>query len=238
MQKIEFIMGMPIIVDPGNSEIFNYFREIDERFSPYKKNSEVTMINDGRLKLKNVSRDMKLILKLAEETKQETDGYFDIYRNKMMDPSGIVKGWAINTSSKILTDLGCENYYINAGGDIQTKGGPWTIGIRNPFNIHENVKVVYLNGEGIATSGTYEKGNHIYDPHSSSHKKFENAIISLTVIASNVYEADRFATAAFAMGIDGINFIEKQDGLEGYMIDMHGIGTMTSGFEKYVEVYR
>ncbi len=258
MQKIEFIMGMPIIVDPGETQVFDYFREIDERFSSYKKNSEVTAINDGRLKIKNASRDMKLILKLAEETRKETGGYFDVYHNNYLDPSGIVKGWAIYEASKILDKKGTKKYYINAGGDIQTKGGPWTVGIRNPFKTNENVKIVYLNGEGIATSGTYEKGNHIYDPH-SMNSNFENSflrsrqtswpvtsfsgnshkdvgsIVSITVIGKNVYEADRFATAAFAMGKNGINFIEKQDGLEGYMIDVDGIGTMTSGFEKYVE---
>src|SRR5260221_6916521 len=196
MQKIEFIMGMLIIVDPGDNEVFDYFREIDERFSPYKKNSEVTKINDGRLKIKNASSDMKEILKLAEKTKQETDGYFDVYRGKYFDPSGIVKGWAIYEASKILDKKGLKKYYINAGGDIQTKG-EWTVGIRNPFNIHENVKIVYLNGEGIATSGNYEKGNHIWNPklsHSenlllrgphkgvASRKFLQNAIVSLTVM--------------------------------------------------------
>ncbi len=224
-------MGMPIIVDPGDNEVFDYFREIDERFSSYKKNSEVTKINDGRLRIKNASADVKLILKLAEKTKQATDGYFDIYRNGYMDPSGIVKGWAIYEASKILDKKGMKKYYINAGGDIQTKGGPWTVGIRNPFKTNENVKIVYLNGEGIATSGTYEKGNHIYNPKGIVN----NTIVSITVIGKNVYEADRFATAAFAMGAEGINFVEKQNGLEGYMIDVDGIGTMTSGFEKYVE---
>ena len=249
-------MGMPVIIDAshGHEQVFNYFREIDERFSPFKKNSEVTKINDGRLDIKDATREMKLILKLAEKTKQETNGYFDVYHDGMFDPSGIVKGWAIYEASKILDKKGLKKYYINAGGDIQTKGGPWAVGIRNPFNSQENVKVVYLNGEGIATSGTYEKGNHIYNPKQNhSPVKFENlrtswpdlsnftsvrdsnSIVSLTVIGKNVYEADRFATAAFAMESEGINFIEKQKGLEGYMIDSNGIGTMTSGFEKYVE---
>ncbi|SRR5258708_6038305 len=249
MKKIDFIMGMPVIIEVIDNDnfdqVFDYLRQIDKKFSPYKKNSEVTKINDGRLSTKKRSKEMEEILDLSEKTKKETNGYFNIYRNNYMDPSGLVKGWAIYKASKILDKMGYQNYYINAGGDIQTKGlnsknEKWAVGIRNPFNIHENIKIVYLNGEGIATSGTYEKGNHIYTPEQkipdrNFHNTNTNDIVSLTVIGPNVYEADRFATATFAMGIKGINFIEKQKELEGYMIERCGIATMTSGFEKYVK---
>ena len=57
---------------------------------------------------------------------------------------------------------------------------------------------------------------------------------SLTVIGPNVYEADRFATAAFAMGREGLRFIEEQPGLEGYMIDRSGMASYTSGFDRVV----
>ena len=242
MQKLEFIMGMPVIVDISGSpsdnvfrKVFDYFRYVDEKFSPYKKNSEVTKINDGRLKVEDVTGDMKLILKLSEKTKKETDGYFDVYHEGNFNPSGIVKGWAIREAADIIKRNGFDNYSINAGGDIQTAGlnndgKRWAIGIRNPFNLVQNVKIVYLSGEGIATSGTYERGNHIYNPKNGIMDK---NILSLTVIAKDIYEADRFATAAFAMGKEGINFIEKQKGLEGYMIDSEGMATCTSGFSNY-----
>jgi len=236
-------MGMPVIIEIPNEKdnkifkkIFDYFKKIDEQFSPYKQNSIVTKINDKRLELKNINKDTKLILELAEITKKETDGYFDISKDNYIDPSGIVKGWAIHNASKTLNNLGYKNYCIEAGGDIQTFGlnnnsEKWAIGIRNPFNLKEIVKVVYLSSEGIATSGTCERGNHIYNPKG----KIKNEINSITVIGPNIYEADRFATAAFAMGKNGINFIEKQENLEGYMIDTDGIATMTSRFEKYVK---
>ena len=60
-------------------------------------------------------------------------------------------------------------------------------------------------------------------------------IISLTVIGPNVYEADRFATAVFAMGRKGILFLESLDGFHGYAVDSRGIATMTSNFKKYVK---
>jgi thiamine biosynthesis lipoprotein len=83
----------------------------------------------------------------------------------------------------------------------------------------------------VATSGTYERGKHIYNPKTG--KTAESDIASISIIGPNVYEADRFATAAFAMGREGINFIASLLGFEGMMIDNDGVATMTDGFEKY-----
>ena len=73
---------------------------------------------------------------------------------------------------------------------------------------------------------------HIYNPHAPEQALGD--IVSLTIIGPDVLEADRFATGAFAMGADGIQFIERQAGLEGYAIDAAGIATMTSGFGAFV----
>lgn len=237
-------MGMHITIEIVNQKVkqedfnavFAYFDHIDKQFSPYKQTSEVTKINNGLLKYNHYSPEMQEVLRLSEQTKQESNGYFDVFRNGILDPSGLVKGWAIWNACFLLKDRGFANYYIDAGGDIQVagkneRGNPWTVGIRNPFNYSEVVKVVTLNNEGIATSGTSLRGQHIYNPH--RHGMEITDIISLTVISKNVYEADRFATAAFAMGEKGISFIENLSGFEGYMIDKHGIATYTSGFNKY-----
>jgi FAD:protein FMN transferase len=126
---------------------------------------------------------------------------------------------------------------VDAGGDIEAigkndDGQDWRVGIRNPFNINEIVKVIAVSNCGVATSGTYIRGEHIYNPVTGAETIDE--IASLTVIGANIYEADRFATAAFAMGRDGIIFIEHLEGFEGYMIDKDGIATLTSGFARYV----
>ena len=75
-----------------------------------------------------------------------------------------------------------------------------------------------------------------YHPVNHETTKKLEEIVSISVIGQNIYEADRFATAAFAMQKEGINFIERLDGLEAYMIDNKGIATMTSGFEKYTKI--
>ncbi len=232
-------MGMPVtveIIDDKDPEVlgrvFDYFTEVDERFSTYKKESEISRLNCGEIALADASGEMKTVFELAEKTKNETRGYFDIRKpDGNFDPSGLVKGWAINNAAKLLDREGVKEFYVEAGGDIQTAGKIWKIGIKNPFNQKEIIKVVHLRGQGIATSGSYERGNHIYNPHQKGQNIDE--IVSLTVIGPNVYEADRFATAAFAMGRDGIIFIENLSGFEAYMVDKKGIGTETSGFGKY-----
>lgn len=243
MKQTKILMDMPItveIVDKSVTEnifdkVFEYFKTVDDKFSTYKKNSEISLINAGIVKKKNFSQDMKEVFQLSQQTKKETDGFFDIYRRGKYDPSGIVKGWAIYNASLIIKRHGFKNFYVDAGGDIQVSGrnknnDAWKIGIKNPFNQDEIVQVVYILDEGLATSGTYIRGNHIYNPKDN---RKENDIISLTVIGPNVYEADRFATAAFAMGKNGILFLERLPGFEGYMIDKSGIATYTSKFKNY-----
>lgn len=238
-------MGLPITVridgDNVNSRhfntVFNYFRYVDKKFSPFKEDSEVSLINNGLLREEEYSQDMKEILRLSDETKKETGGFFNIKKGDKIDPSGIVKGWAIKRAADILKKMGYKNYYVDAGGDIQVSGNnlesrPWKVGIRNPFNRNENVKVLGITDKAVATSGTYIRGQHIYNPHDKGDKV--DAVLSLTVIGRNIYDADRFATAAFAMGREGIYFLEKLRGFEGYMIDKNGVGTETSGFGKYL----
>jgi thiamine biosynthesis lipoprotein len=245
MKQTTSLMGMPItveIVDPEVSEdalhkVFLYFQHIDETFSVYKETSEISQINSDRMLLKDASEEMRSVFALSEETKKETKGFFDIRTpHGHFDPSGIVKGWAILNAAKLLDAHGFHHFYVEAGGDIQVRGrnargNPWTAGIRNPFKKEEIVKIVTLEDCGIATSGTYIRGQHIYNPFRG--RKPITDIVSLTVIGKDVYEADRFATAAFAMGRDGIRFLEQRPDLAGYMIDSAGVATMTSTFSAF-----
>jgi len=89
-----------------------------------------------------------------------------------------------------------------------------------------------VTDRGVATSGTYVRGQHIYNP--LDEDQLITDVLSLTVIGPDIYEADRFATAAFAMGRNGINFIECLEDFEGYMIDKNKLATFTTGFEKWV----
>jgi thiamine biosynthesis lipoprotein len=243
MKQTKIMMDMPITVEIIDAfltkeifdKVFSYFEYIDNTFSTYKNESEISLINQGKIGKNHYSHDMKIVFSLSEETKRETNGYFNICYQGKYDPSGLVKGWAIYNVAKLLQKSGFKNFYIDAGGDIQISGKnkdkPWRVGIRNPFKSDEIVKVLILGGGGVATSGTYIRGQHIYNPREEDRQIEE--VVSLTVVGPNVFDADRFATAAFAMGMKGIEFIENLKGFEGYMIDRNGLATFTSGFNKY-----
>src|SRR5665647_315212 len=211
------LMGMTInveIVDSGAKDtdldiVFSYFESVEKRFSVFREDSEITLFNNKKISRDQLSDETKTVFALAEETKSMTDGYFDILTSEgKYNPSGIVKGWAIYNASRLLLEKGLKDFYVEAGGDIQAyglnpQGMKWSVGIQNPFNLSEIVKVIYLKNNGIATSGTYRRGQHIYNPHNPGNALKD--IVSISVIGPNVYEADRFATAAFAMGDKGIS---------------------------------
>jgi thiamine biosynthesis lipoprotein len=239
------MMGMPITVEiinaPDNGlghEVFDWFQHVDERFSSYIENSEVCRFSRGEIGADRLSAEMHEVLALAETTRLESRGAFNIRRpSGFVDPSGIVKGWAISKAAKMIAARGATDFYVEAGGDIQANGvtehdEAWTVGIRSPFNSQEIIKVVALSGQGIATSGAYVRGDHIYDPRNPDRKLDE--IVSVSVIAEDVVDADRYATAAYAMGPEGVYFLESLPGVEAYVVDAKGIATQTSGFERFV----
>eukprot|EP01035_Chromulina_nebulosa_P006767 gene6767-9145_t len=218
-------MGMPITIEVVGAtdqalhdRAFAYLEAVDHRFSTYRSDSEISAINRGEIARDDYSPDMREVFALAEQTYAQSDG--------SRVPSGIVKGWAIRNTANLLSEAGARNFFVDAGGDVQSagrnaEGEEWRAGIQDPFHPMQFVKLVYPRGRGIATSGTYVRGHHIYDPHHPD--MLIDDVVSLTVIGQDVLEAARFATAAFAMGSDGINFIETLPGLEGYQIDRAGI---------------
>lgn len=212
-------MGMPIIVEiiggQANQfdEVFNYLRRIDEIFSTYKPTSEISRLNCKELTLNQLSPEVKAVLAECEGYKNLTHGFFDIKRpSGGIDPSGLVKAWAIRGAAQLIDAFGVKDFFISAGGDVQTRGQnsehkPWTVGITNPFEPKTFAKQIALAGGAIATSGTYERGRHIYNPHTG---KPITDIVSLSVIGSDIYEVDIMATAAFAMGKGGLKFLAER----------------------------
>jgi thiamine biosynthesis lipoprotein len=237
------IMGMPIKVMVGGPrsgehirDVFALLRAVDKRFSTYKASSEISAINRGELAPDDYSVPMKEVFELSEKAKSATAGYFNIRRpDGLIDPSGLVKGWAIEKASQLLDERGIKNYFLDVGGDIMTRGGrsgrPWWIGVRHPLNRDQNVKRLALSGLGIATSGTAERGEHIYDPLTG---RAPVGMQSVTVIGPSIMVADVYATTLFAMGVErGLEFIERQAGYEAFIITNDWNGLLTQGFDRY-----
>ncbi|TJW42174.1 MAG: FAD:protein FMN transferase, partial [Mesorhizobium sp.] len=130
MRETRILMGMPITVDVCDASggaivgiVFDYFEQVDRRFSTYRTDSEIAAINRGDIPVREWSAEMLEVLALAKQTKDETQGYFDIRKaDGSLDPSGIVKGWAIRNAAGIVLGAGISDFFIEAGGDIQASG--------------------------------------------------------------------------------------------------------------------
>jgi thiamine biosynthesis lipoprotein len=150
--------------------------------------------------------------------RRDSDGDFDPWsvpapNGSRFDPSGIVKGWAVECAAEMLESHDCANFCINAGGDIVVRGTkelgvPWRIGLRHPYSPRSFAKVVELSGRvGIATSATYERAGHIINPNTGQPS---GAIASATVIGPSLTFADAFATTVFVKGNDGLQWLQRQ----------------------------
>ena len=199
MHRVEHIMGMPIVVAARDGdvpdEVFDWFRHVDETFSVFKEKSEVSRIRRGELALADASAEVQHVFARCEELRTETQGFFDVDAVGL-DPSGFVKGWSVDEGTAILDRAGLEEYAINAGGDIRVRGR-WTIGIQHPRDAKAIAKVVEGTDLAVATSGAYERGEHVRDPHTGAAP---DGILSVTVTGPDLGTADAYATAALAMG--------------------------------------
>jgi thiamine biosynthesis lipoprotein len=197
----------------------------------------VSRINRGELRLEDAGQLVNQVVNLSRLYEHATEGYFSSWIDGRLDPSGLVKGWAVDRACSILDRHGYADYFVDAGGDVQTRGrnvngGPWRVGIRHPVERDKVARVVLASGLAVATSGTYEKGEHIRDPHTG---KPANAWLSFTVVGSDILEADVFATACFAMGLSGLEFVARHVGYEAYAIDRQLGASYTTGFEHLCE---
>ncbi len=218
-------MGMPILVEVGDDgsweavvdEVFRWFAFVDETFSLYRPGSEISRLNRGELELEDCHVAVRSVLGRCERLRGETGGYFAARAAGAafaaagrlpagaVDPSGLVKGWSVEGASRILGRAGARNYSVNAGGDIRLRGGPrpgerWRIGIQHPQERDRVAAVLVADDLAIATSGTYERGEHIVDPHTGRPAA---GVLSVSVVGPDLGLADAYATAAFAMGPAG-----------------------------------
>ena len=205
-------------------EVFGWLRLVDERFSTYRPGSEVCRLDRGELRVEDCAADVRWVLDRCARLWRETDGYFDAYATGRLDPSGYVKGWAVQVASDRLLGAGLADHCVNAGGDIRVRGHPepgqpWRIGIRHPWQPTAVCWVVAGTDLAIATSGTYERGTHVYDPHTG---RPATALRSVTVVGSDLGTADAYATAALAMGTAGLDWLARLDGYESAVVTEDG----------------
>ena len=156
-------------------KVEDFFQQVDKNFSTYKSDSEVSRIRRGELEVDDASDDVKEVWKLCKHARELTLGAFDAWKVEGgFDSSGLVKGWAADVAARMLIGAGVECILINAAGDLVLRGGqiseggevkPWSVGISSPEDVNQIVKTFDVVDGSVATSGDYEKGAHIVDPH-------------------------------------------------------------------------
>jgi thiamine biosynthesis lipoprotein len=211
----------------------SWLHEVDARFSTYKEDSEVCLFRRGELPLAQCSADLRHVLEACADLWRQTDGYFDASAAGPLDPSGYVKGWSIEVASARLAAAGSVNHCLNAGGDIRMRGttadgDPWRVGIRHPWEADKLSWVLALSDGAVATSGTYERGDHIFNPRTG---KPARGLRSVTVVGTDLALADAYATAALAMGEAGIAWLAKlsADGFESAVVTDDGRAFSSAG---------
>jgi thiamine biosynthesis lipoprotein len=210
-----------------------WLRDVDAEFSTYRPDSAVSRFDRGELLPSTASDDMRWIIQRCELLKRETGGFFDAYANGPFDPSALVKGWAVQRAADGLRAAGIQRFCVTAGGDVVAHGRPdaerpWRIGVRHPHDARAVARIVEADGDlGVATSGLYERGDHIVDPTSG---RTPEGVLSVTVVGPDLGTADAYATAAFAMGTDGPGWTLGLDGYEAMTILEGEIVLTTPGF--------
>ena len=193
----------------------------DAVFSTWKPQSPLSLLRRGDLTLANAPAELAEVLDLCRVAKTLSRGWFDPWAMPGgVDPTGLVKGWAAERALACLRTQGVEAALVNAGGDLVAFGHPtaddsWRVGIRHPWRPDALAAVVEVRA-AVATSGTYERGEHLVDPKDPGRAA---RAASATVTGPSLAMADALATA-LALGADDVlDAIEgpgASDGLEGY----------------------
>lgn len=216
-------------------QAFRWLHEVDARFSPFKEASEITRLGRGTVTVEDCHPDVASVLALCEDLRGQTGGVFNAWRSRRdgrLDPSGVVKGWAVDRVARILERAGARNFCINAGGDVLARGepfpgAPWRIGIRNPDDAETLAAVIQVTNLAVATSGSYERGAHIVDARTG---RVPDDLRSLTVVGPSMTRADAYATVGFAMGLQGISWVASLPGYTTFAVTSDGRARYSDAF--------
>lgn len=227
------IMGMPISLHVRGAElsiehqveqVFASLRDTDALFSTYREDSQLSRWERGELALADADPALAEVFELCELARERTAGYFEAQLpGSRYDPSGLVKGWAVERAARHLSELTAHSWCLNAGGDVLLRtadGHPaWRVGIEDPFDRARIVRAFTLADGAVATSGTGRRGAHIVNPHDGQPV---TAVCSVTVIGPSLLWADVYATAAVARGEGAASWLSSIDEYQGMIVKADG----------------
>jgi thiamine biosynthesis lipoprotein len=235
------------VSDDAVDACYAWFRRVDDIFSTWRADTEIMRIGVGRLAVADASPEVREVLDACEQMRLESNGAFDIragghsraqWRPGLapLDPSGFVKGWALGRAADLLDAAGSRCFSINAGGDVFARGVPagsrgWRVGVQHPWERDRVAAVVEIGDRAVATSGRYERGDHVLVPATG---RPATGLASVTVVGPDPGVADAYATAAVVLGpAEGMRWLATRVGYEGFGITDSRASLLTPGFDRY-----
>jgi len=236
-RRVEHVMGMPVSLamrgrhaadrygESAWARALSVLCEADRVFSTYRSDSFVSRLGRGEIGVADCPAEVAQVLALADLARVESDGAFDVHPvdpdgRAVLDPSGVVKGWAVQRASQAFDALADTDFCLSAGGDmvcrvVDPDRPAWRIGIEDPHKPSRVVAVVPLRNGALATSALTHRGAHIVDARTG---EVPTGIASVTVVADDLTWADIDATAAFAHGEDALRWLESRPGRRGVVV--------------------
>jgi FAD:protein FMN transferase len=239
-RRLEHVMGMPVslalrgrhLVDEAArtawEEALEVLHEADRVFSTYRPDSCVARLDRGVLRLDECPPEVAEVLALGEQARRESRGAFDVRRpgsdgRPHLDPSGVVKGWAVKRAARALEQLPDTDFCLAAGGDLVCSAAPdrppWRIGIEDPHDPRRVLATVPVATGGVATSGPAHRGPHVVDARTG---RAASALASVTVLGPDLVWADIDATAAIALGDEALRWLQTRPGRRGLVVHADG----------------
>ena len=242
---LEEVMGTVVTIDlfdergvsrgavaPYVDEARRRLHDADETFSLWKPLSPMSRIRRGELAVADGPAVIAEVLDRCAIARELSGGWFDPWAlGGGVDPTGFVKGWAAQRALEPLRASGVAGGMVNAAGDIASFGGlgaaPFRVGIADPFDPRTLACIVELRG-ALATSGTYERGEHLVDPGTGEHAA---RLASASVTGPDLGLADALATALAVGGSDVLAIVDQIHGYEALAIGLDNRWEWTGGFE-------
>jgi len=221
--------GAGLDLAPAIDGCFADLREADRVFSTYRSESDISRIRRGELTIENADDAVADVAEECAHWETATAGRFSAGWRGGFDPTGYVKGWAVEQAARrhlepLVSQPGVVAAGINAGGDMQlfTADGAewvWHVGIADPARPGEILATIDVRNGAVATSGSAERGRHILDPRTGEPVA---DVVSATVVAAGLAAADVWATAATVAGFDDLTWLPVADTRTGILVDGAG----------------
>jgi thiamine biosynthesis lipoprotein len=207
-------------------------RDADRVFSTYREDSDISRIGRGEAGVEDCSPDVAEVLALGAAAERDSAGAFSVWRpapdgRRTLDPSGVVKGWAVERAAERLRALDGTDFCLSAGGDMVCRtldddDLPWRIGVEDPADPGRILAVVPVFTGAVATSGTAHRGQHLWDARTGDAPV---GVASVTVVAGSLTWADIDATAAYALGPEAARWLRTRPGRSGLVVWADGTTT-------------